>query len=125
MGRIVISVKKIMCGRFNLIATPEQIFETFRLHRSPRFETSYNIPPGQKILTVVALETGDYKVVNLLWGLIPHWSKERSISNRLINARAETLREKSSFRTAYRQRRCLILATGFYEWKKIDQGKQA
>lgn len=66
------------------------------------------------------LDDGRYKAVNLHWGQIPHWSKERKISNHLINARAETLAEKP----AYQQRRCLIPATGFYEWLKLEQGKQ-
>ena len=114
-----------MCGRYNLIAKPEEIVETFQLHRLPRYEASYNIPPGQKILTVVQLDDGSYKAVYLHWGLIPHWSKERKISSHLINARAETLAEKASFKAAYRQRRCLIPATGFYEWQKREQGKQA
>ena len=114
-----------MCGRYNLIAKPEKIVETFQLHRLPRYEASYNIPPGQKILTVVQLDDGSYKAVYLYWGLIPHWSKDRKISSHLINARAETLAEKAAFKAAYRQRRCLIPATGFYEWQKREQGKQA
>jgi len=114
-----------MCGRYNLTTKPEEIVETFRLHRLPRYEASYNIPPGQKILTVVQLDDGSHKAVYLYWGLIPHWSKDRKISSHLINARAETLAEKPAFKTAFRQRRCLIPATGFYEWQKLEQGKQA
>ncbi len=114
-----------MCGRFNLIATPKQVIETFHLHRLLRYETSYNIPPGQNILTVVQLDDGSYKAVYLHWGLIPHWSKDNKISHHLINARAETLAEKPAFKSAYQQRRCLIPATGFYEWQKKEQGKQA
>ncbi|MCK5830160.1 MAG: SOS response-associated peptidase [Methylococcales bacterium] len=114
-----------MCGRFNLTATPEKIIQTFHLQRLLRYETSYNIPPGQKILTIVQLGDGRYKAVYLYWGLTPHWAKDRKISNHLINARVETIAEKPSFREAYKQRRCLIPATGFYEWKKLEQGKQA
>lgn len=114
-----------MCGRFNLTATPEQVIETFALHRLPRYETSYNIPPGQKILTIVKLDDDSYKAVYLYWGLIPHWAKDRKISHHLINARAETIAEKPAFKSAYQQRRCVIPATGFYEWQKTDQGKQA
>ena len=114
-----------MCGRYNLTATPEQMIDTFRLHRLPRYETSYNIPPGQKILTIVKLDDGSNKAVNLHWGLIPHWSKDSKISSHLINARAETLSEKPSFKTAYQQRRCLIPASGFYEWQQTEHGKQA
>ncbi len=114
-----------MCGRYNLLATPEQVIETYQLHRLPRYESSYNIPPGQKILTIVQLDDGSYKAVYLHWGLIPHWAKERKISHNLINARAETIAEKPAFKSAYQQRRCLIPATGFYEWQKTEQGKQA
>ena len=114
-----------MCGRFNLTAAPEQVIETFHLHRLPRYESSYNIPPGQKILTIVQLDDDSYKAVYLYWGLVPHWAKNRKISNHLINARAETLAEKPAFRDAYKQRRCLIPATGFYEWQTLEQGKQA
>jgi len=114
-----------MCGRYNLTATPEQMIDTFELHRLPRYESSYNIPPGQKILTIVKLDDASNKAVNLHWGLIPHWSKDSKISSHLINARAETLSEKPSFKTAYRQRRCLIPASGFYEWQQTEHGKQA
>jgi len=114
-----------MCGRYNLTATSEMVIDTFGLHRLPRYETSYNIPPGQKILTIVKLDDGSNKAVNLHWGLIPHWSKDSKISSHLINARAETLSEKPSFKTAYQQRRCLIPASGFYEWQQSEHGKQA
>lgn len=114
-----------MCGRFYLTASPEQLIDTFQLPGLPRYETSYNIPPGQKILTIVKLDDDSYKAVNLHWGLIPHWSKDKKISHHLINARAETLAEKPAFRTAYKQRRCLIPASGFYEWQQLEEGKQA
>ncbi len=114
-----------MCGRFNLTAVPEQVIDVFKLHRLPRYEVSYNIPPGQKILTVVQLDDGSYKSVYLYWGLIPHWAKDRNIGHHLINARAETIAESVAFKSAYQQRRCLIPATGFYEWQKTEQGKQA
>ncbi len=104
----------------------DQLMDSFELHRLPRYEKSYNIPPGQKILTIVKLDDGSYKAVYLHWGLLPLWAKQRSISQRLINARAETVAEKQAFKQAYQQRRCLIPATGFYEWQKQEQGgKQA
>jgi putative SOS response-associated peptidase YedK len=105
-----------MCGRYNLIATGQQIRDHFGLTSLPGHNPDYNIPPGQKILAVVQLEEGSNRAVNLHWGLIPSWSKDRSISRHLINARAETLTEKPSFKNAYRHRRCLIPATGFFEW---------
>ncbi|MBU2571796.1 MAG: SOS response-associated peptidase [Gammaproteobacteria bacterium] len=113
-----------MCGRFNLIATSDTIIEHFRLKRLPKYRTDYNIPPGQKILNIVQLEDGSNKSVYLHWGLIPSWSKDAKIANRLINARAETLADKPSFRAAYSKRRCLIPATGFYEWQQTEIGKQ-
>ena len=113
-----------MCGRFNLIATKPQIMEHFSLKRLSDYQPDYNISPGQKILVVVRLEDGSNKAVNLHWGLIPSWSKDLKISSRLINARAETLTEKPSFRNAYQHRRCLIPATGFFEWQTTGIGKQ-
>ncbi len=114
-----------MCGRFNLIATAEQIVDHFALRKLPRHEISYNITPGQKIMTVVKLQDGDFKGVNLHWGLVPSWSKDKKIAYKLINARSETLTEKPSFRSAFKKRRCLIVATGFYEWQTHADGKQA
>lgn len=113
-----------MCGRYNLIATSELIVEHFKLKRLPHYRPDYNIPPGQKILAIVQLEDGGNKGVNLHWGLIPSWSKDPKIANRMINARAETLSDKPSFRAAYSKRRCLIPATGFYEWQQTESAKQ-
>lgn len=112
-----------MCGRFVLIASEQQIIEHFSLRRLANYQPDYNIPPGQKILNIVQLEDGSNKAAYLHWGLIPSWSKDRGIGNRLINARAETLTEKPSFRSACRKRRCLIPATGFYEWQRTESGK--
>ena len=106
-----------MCGRFNLIATGQQITDHFNLPDLPNYQPDYNISPGQKILAVVQLEDGSNRVVNLHWGLIPSWSRDSKISSHLINARAETLTEKPSLINAYQHRRCLIPATGFFEWQ--------
>jgi putative SOS response-associated peptidase YedK len=114
-----------MCGRFNLIATPEQVAAEFGLDHLAAHEASYNIPPGQAILNIIQLPDASLQASYAYWGLVPFWSKDRKISNHLINARAETLSEKPSFRTAFKKRRCLIPATGFYEWRKTEQGKQA
>jgi putative SOS response-associated peptidase YedK len=114
-----------MCGRFNLTATPEIIAEHFQLQRPPKFQASYNITPAQKILCIVELEDNSLKGVNLFWGLVPSWAKDDKNSHHLINARAETVREKPSFRAAFHKRRCLIVATGFFEWKALESGKQA
>jgi putative SOS response-associated peptidase YedK len=114
-----------MCGRFHLTATPEAVAEHFQLQRLPRFQPSFNITPAQKILNIVQLDDNSLKAVNLFWGLVPSWSKDDKNSHHLINARAETIREKPSFRAAFHKRRCLIVASGFYEWQKLDSGKQA
>ena len=114
-----------MCGRFNLIAKPDDIIGHFQLQKLPRYQPSYNIAPAQKILTVVELEDKSLKAVNLFWGLVPSWSKDSKNSHHLINARAETVSEKPSFRAAFHKRRCLIVASGFYEWAKNESGKQA
>ncbi|WP_442919634.1 SOS response-associated peptidase [Methylobacter sp.] len=96
----------------------------FRLLSLPTDNLDYNIAPGQKILAVVQLEDASNRAVNLHWGLIPSWAKDRAISKHLINARAETLTEKPSFKNAYRHRRCLIPATGFFEWQSTQTGKR-
>lgn len=114
-----------MCGRYNLTASSEAIVEHFELQRPPRFKVSYNITPAQKILNIVQLDDHSLKAVNLFWGLVPSWSKDDKNSHHLINARAETIREMPSFRAAFHKRRCLVVATGFYEWKKLETGKQA
>ncbi len=119
-----------MCGRFNLIATPQQVKETFDLQDLPVFQSSYNITPGQTVLAIVPANDpnqgdGGLCAVQLLWGLIPSWSKDRQISHSLVNARAETVREKPSFRSAFQKRRALILANGYFEWQKLESRKQA
>jgi putative SOS response-associated peptidase YedK len=114
-----------MCGRFQLTAPPEEIAEHFQLSRLPKYQPSYNITPARKILCIVELEDKSLKAVNLFWGLVPSWSKDTKNSHHLINARAETIREKPSFRAAFQKRRCLIVAQGFYEWQKLESGKQA
>jgi putative SOS response-associated peptidase YedK len=114
-----------MCGRFNLIAKPDDIIRHFQLQKLPRYQPSYNITPAQKILSIVELEDNSLKAVNLFWGLVPSWSKNSKNSHHLINARAETVSEKPSFRAAFHKRRCLIVASGFFEWAKHETGKQA
>lgn len=114
-----------MCGRYSLSASSETIVEHFQLLRQLRFQPSYNIAPGQKILSIVELDDQSRKAVKLFWGLVPSWSKDTKNSSHLINARAETVREKPSFRAAFKHRRCLIPADGFYEWAKNADRKQA
>jgi len=105
-----------MCGRFTLTADTEQLQKTFPQFSFPaQFAPRFNVAPTQPILAVA--NDGKNAADFFVWGLIPSWAKDPEIGNRLINARAETLAEKPSFRGSYRYRRCLIFADGFYEWK--------
>ncbi len=111
-----------MCGRFTLFASPDTIQAEFDLPEVPaNLAPRYNIAPTQAV-AVIANHT-ERRLELFQWGLIPSWAKDPSIGSRMINARAETLAEKPSFRTALRKRRCLILADGFYEWRKESGGK--
>lgn len=106
-----------MCGRFTLTADPDAIRAAFpNLTVPAQIRPRYNVAPSQPV-AVIANSQPD-KLDFYLWGLIPSWSKDLQMSQKMINARGETLAEKPSFRTAYRRRRCLILADGFYEWQK-------
>ena len=107
-----------MCGRFTSGAKPEQIEKEFKIERvNPKlFETPrYNIAPSQQIPAVLEFG-GERRVEGVRWGLIPNWAKDESIGNKLINARAETLSEQPSFKNAFGSRRCIVPASGFYEW---------
>ena len=112
-----------MCGRFNLITDAQGLVEFFNVLYCPELSPRYNIAPTQEVPAVVLIE-GARQVVMLHWGLVPSWAREPSIGNRLINARAETAASKPSFRTAFRRRRCLIPASGFYEWQMRSGVKQ-
>lgn len=109
-----------MCGRYTLTATADEILDTFSwlvLPNDPAALTPrFNIAPSQPIAVVP--NTGENELDFFIWGLIPFWAKDPKIGNRMINARGETLAEKPSFKAAYKYRRCLILTSGFYEWKK-------
>jgi len=106
-----------MCGRFTITLEPAFFQQELDLGRVPsEWTPRYNAAPGQNI--PVVRDSGTRDVAMLRWGLVPHWAKDLSIGYKMINARAETLREKPSFRNAFKQRRCLVLADGFYEWQK-------
>ncbi len=106
-----------MCGRFTLFVDPKDLMEAFPGFAVPvDWTPRYNIAPTQSV-AVIPNNGGD-QIEFFRWGLIPSWAKDPNIGNRMINARAETLAEKPSFRAAYRRRRCLVLADGFYEWRK-------
>ncbi|WP_228292811.1 SOS response-associated peptidase [Desulfofundulus sp. TPOSR] len=113
----------IICGRFTLTATPETISKTFCVPFDIPYSPRYNIAPGQAVPVIVGEESGRL-LKAMRWGLIPHWAKDVSIGSKLINARAETVLTKPSFRDSLRyRRRCLVPADGFYEWKR--EGKKS
>ena len=112
-----------MCGRFTLTVDPAKLMGVFKDFTFPtQFAPRYNISPAQPILAIPNNEKN--KADFFLWGLIPSWAKDPAISNKLINARGETIAEKPSFREALQYRRCLIPADGFYEWQKLGKVKQ-
>ncbi len=111
-----------MCGRFTLTVDPGELREAFPGVEVPeKIRPRYNIAPSQPVAVIP--NDGKNKLDFFVWGLIPSWAKDPAIGNRMINARAETLAEKPSFRAAYRRRRCLVLADGFYEWRKEPGSK--
>jgi len=114
-----------VCGRFTLRAAPEAVAEHFGLADPPELSARYNIAPGQAVATIRAVGGGEPPVCEFrTWGLVPAWAKSPAIGQRMINARAETVAAKTAFRSAFRQRRCLIPADGFYEWASGSKPKQ-
>lgn len=112
-----------MCGRFAQRTPPKRLAKEFQVAEMPPIEARYNIAPTQDILAVRASDDGR-EITFLRWGLIPSWAKDTSAGARLINARSETVEEKPSFRQAFKQRRCIIPADGFYEWQRTGDKKQ-
>ena len=111
-----------MCGRFALTVDPVDLQEAFPDFKFPtQYAARYNIAPTQPILALP--NNGSKSADFFIWGLIPSWAKDPTIASRLINARAETLAEKPSFRSAYQYHRCLIFTSGFYEWQAQPGGK--
>lgn len=100
-----------MCARFTLTAPPDQIADLFGIEPPSDILPRFNIAPTQNVLTI--RNTGSPEFARLKWGLIPSWSKDATMGNKLFNARSETAAEKPSFRAAMKKRRCLILADGF------------
>ena len=111
-----------MCGRFTLTVDPGQLQEAFPWIDIPdELPRRYNIAPSQPVAVIP--NDGQNKLDFFVWGLIPFWAKDPKIGNRMINARAETVAEKPSFRGSFKYKRCLILADGFYEWRKEPGSK--
>lgn len=116
-----------MCGRFTLRTPATRVAELFDLEEIPILEPRYNIAPTQPVAALrLAPSAGSPKIelIMLRWGLIPFWAKDPKVGARSINARSESVEEKPTFRDAFQKRRCLILADGFYEWRKEGKTKQ-
>ncbi|MCE2466192.1 MAG: SOS response-associated peptidase, partial [Dehalococcoidia bacterium] len=112
-----------MCGRYTLIADLGDLVQRFEFDGSDfSYDPGYNIAPTESVLTVRNVEGRE--AVFMKWGLIPFWAKDPKIGTRMINARAETVATKPSFRNALKKRRCLVLADGYYEWQRIPTGKR-
>lgn len=113
-----------MCGRFALTTAPDEVRKIFGYEDRPNFPPRYNIAPTQP-LAIVRQDLGGRRRFHLIrWGLVPAWAKDPASFTLLINARAETATKKPSFRSAMRHHRCLIPASGFYEWRRTAEGKQ-
>lgn len=112
-----------MCGRFAFYSPSEATAALFGFDDAAQREPRYNIAPTQMVSAGRHTGSGDPEIVSLRWGLIPFWAKDRSIGNRMINARAETVATKPAFRAAFKERRCIIPADDFFEWRKEPHGK--
>jgi len=110
-----------MCGRFALNENPQKFAEHFQLSGEVELTSSWNIAPSFRIHTITDDQDGDRHLNQMHWGLIPSWAKDAAIGHKLVNARGETVAEKPSFRNAFKYHRCIIPASGFYEWKS-DKG---
>ena len=113
-----------MCGRFTLHMPWSELVKLYRVHDRPNLKPRYNIAPTQDVLAIRLDKEGQQEAAQLRWGLIPFWAKDEKISYSKINARAETVAKKPAFRDAFKKRRCLIAADGYYEWKTLEDGSK-
>lgn len=112
-----------MCGRFTLVTKLDDIAAEFGVSDfSISHGARYNVAPTQDVVVLLA-ENGERQLAKFRWGLVPHWAKEVNTRYSMINARAETLTEKPTYRRPFASQRCLVLADGFYEWQQTDDGK--
>ncbi len=110
-----------MCGRYSIFTPTDVLKLRFNAPRAEALKPTYNAAPTQNLPVIL---NSDPKTIQVCrWGLIPAWAKEERIGNRMINARAETLLQKPSFRTPFKKQRCLVLTDGFYEWRKTSDRK--
>ena len=112
-----------MCARFSLTGPVENLRKLFGFAQRPNIGARYNIAPTQLVPAVRHCVDAEWEWTPLHWGLIPFWAKDPKIGSRMINARAETVADKPAFRRAFRKRRCLIVADGYYEWRKVGREK--
>ena len=111
-----------MCGRFTLRTNPIDLVDVFALLREPELTPRFNVAPTSQI--AVVRQVDKHRELSMMrWGLVPTWQKDPKAGPPMINARGETLATKPAFRTAFKKRRCLIPADGFYEWQKIAGAK--
>lgn len=113
-----------MCGRYALNTTAQELTDHFQLVQSIDFPARYNIAPTTEVPVIRQSPSGDRVAGLLKWGLVPNWAKDPSIGAKLNNARGESVAEKPSFPDAFTRRRCLVPATGFYEWRSNGKDKQ-
>jgi putative SOS response-associated peptidase YedK len=111
-----------MCGRFALYSDPFALGKRFNADALPELRPRYNVAPSQTI-PIVRKEGEKWRIAPARWGLVPPWAKDAKIGYKMINARAETVSEKPAFRSAFKRRRCLIPAEGFYEWQAMAGSK--
>ncbi|MHA1563790.1 MAG: SOS response-associated peptidase [Alphaproteobacteria bacterium] len=112
-----------MCGRYSLTTPAEAVMALFRLPPGPNLPARYNIAPTQEV-PVVRLVEGAHAMAYMRWGLVPPWAEDPRVGARMINARAESVGTRTAYREAYRHRRCLVVADGFFEWQKLPDGRK-
>jgi len=110
-----------MCGRYTLDPTTK-LYERFEIQNRLEIKARFNIAPTQDVPVIV--RNSPNRIEMMRWGLIPHWAKDESIGTKMINARAETITEKPSFKRLLPSKRCIVPASGYYEWQATEQGKQ-
>jgi putative SOS response-associated peptidase YedK len=114
-----------MCGRYVLIITGKMLAANYELAEAPEISPRYNIAPSQEAPVIrYNEESGQREFGFLKWGLVPFWADEPKTGYKTINARAETVEKSPAYRAAFKRRRCLVPADGFYEWKKVDKSKE-
>ena len=116
-----------MCGRYTQAMSWDEMVRLYRITetaRAPNLRPRYNVAPTQEVPIVRRTAAGGRELAMVRWGLVPSWARDKAIASKLINARAETVTEKPSFRSAFRARRCLVAADGFYEWQAVNGAKQ-